>query len=65
MLFPSPIIVSIAGTPCCVAGTLTKRFGCAICACSSRADFTVDSVSCAWAGETSSETKPSSWSLSS
>ena len=46
-------------------GSSRSRFGCAIRSWRSRADFTVASVSCAWAGETSSETKPSSWSLSS
>ncbi len=55
----------MAGMPWRVAGTLTRRLGWAMRPCSSRADDTVSSVSCAWAGETSSETKPSSPSLSS
>ena len=65
MLRPSPISVSIAGTPASVAGTFTKRLGCAMVSCSCRASRTVPSVSCARAGETSKETNPSSPSLSS
>ena len=55
----------MAGTPSFVAGTFTSRLGWAMRACRSRADLSVASVSWAWAGETSSETKPSSPSLSS
>ena len=65
MLRPSPISVSMAGTPSLVAGTFTRRLGWAMRSCSWRADCSVAAVSWACAGETSSETKPSSPSLSS
>ena len=65
MLLPSPIRVSIAGTPSLVAGTFTNRFGWAMRSWKRRASRTVPSVSWARAGETSRETKPSSPSLSS
>ena len=63
MLCPPLIRVLMAGTPSLVPGTLTNRFGLAMRVCSVRASRTVVSVSCARAGETSKETKPSSPSL--
>ncbi len=56
MLRPSPMSVSIAGTPSRVAGTFTKRFGSAIVSWNRRASRTVPSVSWASAGDTSRET---------
>ena len=45
MLWPSPIRVSMAGTPSFVAGTLTRRLGWAMRWCRLRADVSVSSVS--------------------
>ena len=56
MLLPSPIMVSIAGTPWLVAGTFTNRFGRAMVSWKRRASRTVPWVSWARAGDTSRET---------
>ena len=56
---PAAIASSIAGTPSSVPGILTIRLGRSTRSQKSRACATVFSVSCAKAGSTSSETKPS------
>jgi hypothetical protein len=56
MLWPSLIMVLIAGTPSLVAGIFTNRLGWAMRLCNMRASRPVPAVSWARAGETSSET---------
>ena len=58
-LMPAAMASSIAGTPSSVPGILTIRLGRSTRPQKSRACATVVSVSCASAGSTSSETKPS------
>ncbi len=62
---PAAIVSSIAGTPASVPGILTIRLGRSTRSQYSRACLMVASVSCAKAGSTSSETKPSAPSASS
>ena len=59
MLRPSAASWWIAGTHSAVAGTLTNRLEVLMRSCSERAILSVPSVSCAIAGATSKETKPS------
>ena len=64
-LIPAAIASSMAGTPASVPGILIIRLGRSTRSQYSCACLRVASVSCAKAGSTSSETKPSAWSASS